>query len=91
MKTMSEKIEIAKSVTNSAAAIKDWRLRRKSDRALKTIAVELSTGLGYIEGSASELRAKYPGLVNFAPDEKVQIWAVGENVTGLQRLGFIAL
>ncbi len=88
--TLSERIAIAKRLTEKATQIKNWKLRRNSDKQLKELAQELNNGKGYIIASAKELTNKYPGLIN-SHDTSRHVWAIGELATGLQRLAFMPI
>jgi len=89
--TLLNRINIAKRITAESASIKDWKLRRKSDRKLKELAGELVAGKGYIIASAKELSTRYPDLMAASNDTRRHVWGIGKIIIGLQRLGFIPI
>ncbi|MDE5886440.1 MAG: hypothetical protein K2H46_02510 [Muribaculaceae bacterium] len=72
----------ARNITSETAAIKDWRVATKRNRALRELAREIKN-IGYIVASPEELRKKYNGLYDFEPtapnNDKRIVWAIGEN------------
>lgn len=89
--TLIERINIARDLTAKASQIKDWKLRRQSDRRMKEIAKELTDGKGYIKATARQLHEAYPDLMPPSDDDHYQIWCIDESITGSQRLGFTAI
>lgn len=78
--SINDAIEMAKRMNAAVASVKDWRLNRKVDRAMKEAAAKLNEGKGYILATPSELGAMYSAFVggNHVPgsdDENKAIWA----------------
>lgn len=68
---------VARNFTAKAASVKDWRIRCKADREMKTYAIELSKGKGYIIASSMELSVLYPGhVIRPSSDPKRYLWAI---------------
>ena len=74
--TLADRRQIARRHTLNATQVKDWRLRRKSDRQLKALAIELTAGKGYIIASAKELHNRYPSLMPDSNDTG-RLWDAG--------------
>lgn len=78
--TLTSRINIAKRMTASTAALKDWRIRNKHNRAMREIARQLTAGKGYIIASVRELKQRYGELCHYevtAPGaDKKKIWAI---------------
>jgi hypothetical protein len=79
-------IETARRMNAVAATIKDWRLNRKIDRAMKAAAQQVNrngapghSGCGYIIATPWHLKEIYPEFVTWAlggPDDNLPIvWA----------------
>ena len=87
--------KIAKSYTEEAANVKDWRLRNAKDREFKEIAKELMADKGYIIATNYELAKKYPGKIDVSnsPESGKMIWGVsfGLHGTGKQKMCFIPI
>lgn len=79
--TLTNRVNIAKRMTANTAALKDWRIRNKHDRAMREIAREISGGKGYIVASVKGLAAKYGTLCNY---ETTAHGADAKRVWGLQ-------
>ena len=84
--TLTSRINIAKRMTASTAALKDWRIRNKHNRAMREIARQLTAGKGYIIASVRELKQRYGELCHYevtAPGaDKKKIWAIMSFPTG---------
>lgn len=63
--TLTNRVNIAKRMTASTAALKDWRIRNKHNRAMREIARELTAGKGYLIATVKELAAKYGTLCHY--------------------------
>ena len=78
--TQTSRINIAKRMTASTAALKDWRIRNTHNRAMREIARQLTAGKGYIIASVRELKQRYGELCHYevtAPGaDKKKIWAI---------------
>lgn len=78
--TLAHRANVAKSLTDKTAALKDWRVRNKHNRAMREIAREWMNGKGYFIGSVIELKNKYGDLCHYetaAPGaDKKCVWAV---------------
>lgn len=79
--TLTNRVNIAKRMTSETAALKDWRIRNKHNRAMREIARELTAGKGYIIASVKELVAKYGTLCHY---EATAPGADEKHVFGLQ-------
>nr|DAE32977.1 MAG TPA: hypothetical protein [virus sp. ctoYX9] len=84
--TLTNRVNIAKRITANTAAIKDWRVRNKHNRALREIARQLTAGKGYIIASVRELKQRYGELCLYevagpGADRKT-IWAIMSFPTG---------
>lgn len=82
---------IARNYTEKAAAVKDWRLRNKTEHEFKKIAIEWTNGRGYIIATNYELAAKYPGMldVRFSKESEKMIWGIAFNKYGRNKMSFI--
>ena len=78
--TIKHRANVAKSLTDETAVLKDWRVRNKHNRAMREIAREWINGKGYFIGSVIELKNKYGDLCHYestAPGaDKKCVWAV---------------
>lgn len=93
MITIIGRRKAAKIFTAEAAHTPDWKLRRKKDREMKALAIELMDGKGYIVSSANELKRTYPDYTSNLPDsDETFIWGI-KVVSDLRRnrLTFIPL
>jgi len=92
---MKDSKTIAREMTNEAAHIQDWKLRRKADREMKQIAIELMKGDGYVVATARELAARYPGQYEHTAreDSARMIWCVCPHLSSCigRRLYFAAI
>lgn len=92
--TLTNRVNIAKRMTAETAALKDWRIRNKHNRAMREIARELTTGKGYLIASVKELAAKYGKLCHYettAPGSDVKrVW--GLQMNGIwHKIQFVAI
>lgn len=92
--TLTNRVNIAKRMTANAAALKDWRIRNKHNRAMREIARELTAGKGYLIATVKELAAKYGPLCHYetaAPgaDEK-HVWGLQMNIVW-HKIQFVAI
>lgn len=92
--TLTNRVNIAKRMTASTAALKDWRIRNKHNREMREIARELTAGKGYVIATVKDLAAKYGALCHYdaaAPgaDEK-RIWGLQMNSIWL-KIQFVAI
>lgn len=81
--TLTNRVNIAKRMTANTAAVKDWRIRNKRNRAMREIARELTAGKGYIIASVKNLSEKYGSLCHYDTSaigsEKKRVWAISYN------------
>lgn len=92
--TLTNRVNIAKRMTADTAALKDWRIRNKHNRAMREIAWELTAGKGYLIATVKELTAKYGALCHHettAPgaDEK-SVWGLQMNSVW-HKIQFVAI
>ena len=84
--TLTDRVNMAKRITASTAALKDWRVRSKHNRAMREIARQLTAGKGYIIASVKELKQRYGELCHYevtAPgSDRKTIWAICSFPTG---------
>lgn len=84
--TLTDRVNMAKRITASTAALKDWRVRSKHNRAMREIARQLTAGKGYIIASVRELKQRYGELCHYevtAPSaDRKTIWAIWSFPTG---------
>lgn len=84
--TLTNRVNIARRMTASTAALKDWRIRNKHNRAMREIARQLTAGKGYIIASVRELKQRYGELCHYevtAPGaDKKKIWTIMSFPTG---------
>ena len=67
-------------MTERSAKVKDWRIRRKHDRAMRTVARSLMQNRGYIIATPKELNRQFPHLFPekmVGNEDRNFIWAVG--------------
>lgn len=80
---MTRRIEIARNMTADTAALKDWRVRNKHNRAMRQIARGLTADKGYIIATVRELAERYGTLCQYeknasGADEK-RVWGLHMN------------
>lgn len=84
--TLTSRVNLARRITANTAAIKDWRVTNKHNRAMREIARQLTAGKGYIIASARELKQRYGELCLYevaAPGaDRKTIWAIWSFSTG---------
>lgn len=92
--TLTNRVNIAKRMTANAAALKDWRIRNKHNRAMREIARELTAGKGYLIATVKELAAKYGTLCHYetaAPGADIKrVWGLQMNSIG-RKIQFVAI
>lgn len=92
--TLTNRVNIAKRMTANTAALKDWRIRNKHNRAMREIARELTAGKGYLIATVKELAAKYGTLCHYdttAPGADVKhIWGLQMNEI-CRKIQFVAI
>lgn len=92
--TLTNRVNIAKRMTANAAALKDWRIRNKHNRAMREIARELTAGKGYIIATVKELAAKYGTLCHYetaAPEADIKrVWGLQMNIV-CRKIQFVAI
>ncbi len=92
--TLTNRVNIAKRMTATTAALKDWRIRNKHNREMREIARELTAAKGYIIASVRELAEKYGNLCHYettAPDADVKrVWGLQMNCIW-RKIQFVAI
>lgn len=92
--TLTTRVNIAKRMTANTAAMKDWRIRNKHNRAMREIARELIAGKGYIIASVRELAEKYGNLCHYeitVPGADVKYaWGLQMNILW-HKIQFVAI
>lgn len=92
--SLTNRVNIAKRMTANTAALKDWRIRNKHNRAMREIARELTAGKGYLIATVKELAAKYGALCHYetaAPGADIKrVWGLQLNSIG-RKIQFVAI
>ena len=92
--TLTDRVNAAKRMTANAAALKDWQIRNKHNRAMREIARNLTADKGYIIASVKELAAKYGALCyheTTAPgSDKKRVWGLQMNSVW-HKIQFVAI
>lgn len=92
--TLTNRVNIAKRMTAETAALKDWRIRNKHNRAMREIARELTSGKGYLIATVKELAAKYGTLCHYettAPGaDETRVWGLQMNIVW-RKIQFVAI
>lgn len=89
--TLSGRIAIAKRLTSESANVKEWRLRNKRNRELRSVAREIVAGKGYIIASERQLHKQYGPLFSFFENEAAEIKRVWGIYYDGKKLGFAAI
>lgn len=91
--TLSQIIGIGKKMCQRSADVKSWRIGRKADRELHTLAKELVAGRGYFWATDVEMTENY-GIKHTPRDDRRHAWTVMAGIpdsSGRVRLSLVCL